>query len=246
MTAHILLLAGTTEARVLAGRLWDMPGIRVTASFAGLTDAPALPVAETRVGGFGGPEGLAAYLVQHDIKAVIDATHPFARRMPWNARAACDATGVPRLRLLRPEWPWRRGWLRAADLGAAAALLPEGARVLLTVGRGGIAPFLYRPDLRLFARSIESPGPLPPGVTAVTARPPFTLAAELALMSSHRVTHLVTKNAGGTGTAKLDAADSLGLATVMVERPEQPPGDSRAPSVIGAVVWLRDFVGFGR
>lgn len=244
MTRRVLLLAGTSEARILAGRLWDMPGLRVTASFAGLTDTPRLPVAETRIGGFGGVEGLAQYLARHGFDALVDATHPFARRMPWNASAACERAGVPRLRLIRPEWPARAGWIGVPDLGEAVAALPHGARVLLTVGRGGIAPFLCRADLRIVARSIEPPGPLPPNAIAIRERPPFAHADELALMSSHRITHLVTKNAGGSGTAKLDAADALGISTIMIARPEQPAGGSRAQTVGEAVAWLRDFVGF--
>jgi len=245
MSSRVLLLAGTSEARVLAGRLWDMPGLKVIASLAGLTDAPRLPAAETRIGGFGGADGLARYLANHRIRALIDATHPFARRMPWNAKAACEATGVPRLRLLRPEWQLRPSWISATDLAEAVAILPSGARVLLTVGRGGIAPFLCRADLRIVARSIEPAGPLPSNAVAIEERPPFTLAKEVALMSSHRITHLVTKNAGGAGDAKLDAADALGITTVMISRPDQPPGAVHADTVAEAVAWLREVVGIG-
>ena len=62
VTGHILLLAGTAEARALAERLGEIPGLKVTASLAGVTSNPALIAAETRRGGFGGAEGLAEYL----------------------------------------------------------------------------------------------------------------------------------------------------------------------------------------
>ncbi|MCH8951530.1 MAG: precorrin-6A/cobalt-precorrin-6A reductase, partial [Proteobacteria bacterium] len=75
MTAHLLLLAGTAEARKLAERLRDLPGLKVTASLAGVTSAPAPIAAETRRGGFGGAAGLADYLRSNAIAAVIDATH---------------------------------------------------------------------------------------------------------------------------------------------------------------------------
>jgi precorrin-6A/cobalt-precorrin-6A reductase len=242
--ARILLLAGTAEARALAGRLWDMPRLHVVASLAGVTrHAPRLAVAETRVGGYGGAEGLARFLAETGIDAVVDATHPFAARMPWNVRAACREAGVPRLRLIRPAWEWRAGWQRAADLAAAAPLPPPGARVLLTTGKGGIAPFAAREDLTIVARSIEDAGPLPDHITPVEARPPFTYAAEFTLMCSYRITHLVTKNAGGAGHAKLDAADALGITTVMIDRPMQPPGGASAATVPEAVAWLRRTVG---
>ncbi|WP_205470624.1 precorrin-6A/cobalt-precorrin-6A reductase [Breoghania sp. L-A4] len=58
----ILLLAGTREARLLAARLKDDGRVRVTASLAGVTSAPAGLGVETRSGGFGGVEGLVDYL----------------------------------------------------------------------------------------------------------------------------------------------------------------------------------------
>ena len=62
MTAHLLLLAGTAEARVLAERLNELPDLKVTASLAGVTADPAPIAARTRRGGFGGAAGLAEYL----------------------------------------------------------------------------------------------------------------------------------------------------------------------------------------
>src|SRR6202035_3039019 len=64
--ARILILGGTAEARQLAGRL------------AGRTATPAAQPVPVRVGGFGGADGLAKYLVGGRIDAVIDATHPYA------------------------------------------------------------------------------------------------------------------------------------------------------------------------
>ncbi len=50
------------------------------------------------------------------------------------------------------------------------------------------------------------------------------------------VTHLVAKNSGGDA-AKLDAADALGVAVVMVARPAPPPGPVVADGGGGAD-WL--------
>ena len=238
MTAHVLLLAGTAEARALAERLAAEPGLRVTASFAGVTSAPAPLAAETRTGGFGGAEGLAAYLRAEAVTAVIDATHPFAARMAANAAAACAATGTPRLRVLRPAWEPVGDWRSFASLAEAAAALPEGARVLVTSGRKEIAPFAARSDLACLLRVIEPVAGLPAHITQITARPPFSLEDELALMRREGVTHLVAKNAGGAGRAKLDAATRLGVPILMVERPAPPLGPTAA-SVDEAAAWLR-------
>jgi precorrin-6A/cobalt-precorrin-6A reductase len=195
--------------------------------------APMAPVSK-RIGGFGGASGLAAWLRTDRVGAVIDATHPFAAQMQANALRACSAEGVPRLRLLRPEWPPRTGWVGVADLGAAAAALPSGARVLLTSGRDW-ASFAGRTDCRFWLRSIE-PVPLPDHIEPIVARPPFSRSQERALLQRLGATHLVAKNSGGDA-AKLDAADALGLAVLMVARPAPPPGPTVATAE-EALLWL--------
>ncbi len=244
MTAHLLLLAGTAEARTLAERLSDHPNLKVTASLAGVTSAPAPIAAETRRGGFGGAAGLAEYLRNHAIAAVIDATHPFAAQMATNAALACTATATPRLRLIRPAWQPIGDWREFPDLAAAAAALPAHAHALLTSGRKDIAPFAARADLTCLLRVIEPVQNLPPHITQLTARPPFAFDDELALMRTHAITHLVSKNAGGPGRAKLDAAVQLALPILMVERPAPPPGPLAA-SVAEAVAWATETVGIG-
>ncbi len=237
MTARILLLAGTAEARETARLLAAIPGLAVTASLAGVTAEPAPIAAETRRGGFGGAAGLAAWLRAHAAAALVDATHPFAAQMAANAAAACAAAGTPRLRLLRPAWEPEPGWRPVPDLATAAAALPGGARVLLTTGRRDLDPFLARTDLQLVLRSIEPLAGLPGHVETITARPPFALDDEIALMRGHGITHLVSKNSGGPGRAKLDAAARLGLPVLMVARPAPPPGPSAA-SPAEAVAWV--------
>lgn len=238
MTAHVLILAGTAEARELAEEAARLPGLRVTASLAGVTSAPVPIAVPTRTGGFGGAEGLAAWLREHRIAAVIDATHPFAERMAANAAAGCDRAGVPKLKLLRPAWEPVGDWHALPGLAAAAAALPPGGRPLLTTGRKDLGPFLARPDLSCLLRVIEPVPDLPAHIEQVVARPPYGLDAELALMRGQSVTHLVVKNAGGAGQAKLEAAARLGVPILVVERPDPPPGP-RAASVGEAVSWLR-------
>jgi precorrin-6A/cobalt-precorrin-6A reductase len=244
MTTHILLLAGTAEARALAERLADLANLKVIASLAGVTSDPAPIAVPTRRGGFGGAAGLAEYLTSHTIAAVIDATHPFAAQMATNAALACTATAIPRLRLIRPPWEPVGDWHSFPDLAAAAAALPAHAHALLATGRKDTAPFAERPDVRCLLRTIEPVRNLPPHITQLTARPPFALDDELALIRTRAITHLVSKNAGGPGRAKLDAAARLAIPILMVERPTPPPGPL-ATSVPEAVVWALDTVGIG-
>ncbi|OZA11013.1 MAG: hypothetical protein B7Y02_09510, partial [Rhodobacterales bacterium 17-64-5] len=91
---RILLLGGTTEANLMARAIADA-GLAAVYSYAGRTEAPMAQPIHMRVGGFGGVEGLQAYLVTEGISHVIDATHPFAAGMSTNAVAACTAEICP-------------------------------------------------------------------------------------------------------------------------------------------------------
>lgn len=221
----ILVLGGTAEARALATALSGL-GHEVITSLAGRTQNPLLPEGGTvRTGGFGGAAGLGTYLLDEGIGRLVDATHPYALQMAENAARAAEITGVPIVRLTRPGWiePQYAFWHRVPDFAAAAALLPQGARALLTIGHKGLDPFFAREDCTFLIRAIEMPEWLPPHCWAIQSRPPYYQSNETELMSRERISHLVSKNSGGVQTeAKLLAAQGLGLTTIIIERPVKP------------------------
>ena len=246
----VLILGGTTEGYALAGALAPRPGLRVISSLAGRTASPRHPPGEVRIGGFGGAAGLAAYLRAERITAVIDATHPFAARMGWNAAEACRDSGVPLLRLERPAWTQTPGdhWDEVDDWDEAARLLAtQSRRVLLALGRQELAPFAGLDHVWFLIRSVDAPNPMPPFAQAEVklARGPFTLADERDLLRAHRIDTLVCKNSGGTATdAKLEAARALGVRVVMRRRPERPLVRVVA-TVAEAVGWVESQEGQG-
>lgn len=247
---HVLILGGTAEARALAGLLH--PHTRVTSSLAGRVANPRLPEGEVRIGGFGGPEGLARWIAEHAVDRVIDATHPFAERISFNAARAAATAHVPLLALRRPGWVPAEGddWREVGSLEEAAAALdglgwghlpgrsPWG-RVFLTTGRMGLAVFADRPEWFL-VRSVDAPEPPMPARTEVLLdRGPFTLEGERELLRTHRVDVLVTKDSGAAATApKLAAAREAGIPVVVVRRPPVPPGVETAASVAEAAAWV--------
>ncbi|MEU5432612.1 cobalt-precorrin-6A reductase [Streptomyces sp. NPDC020719] len=244
---HVLVLAGTAEARELAARLVDGGGVRVTASLAGRVAAPRTPAGEVRVGGFGGADGLARWIREHRVTTVVDATHPFAERISANAAEAARATGVELVALRRPGWTPGPGdrWHEVRTLEEAAALLPAlGTRVFLTTGRLGLAAFAVpgaaTDGLWFLVRSVEPPQPpTPRNCELLLDRGPFTLDGERLLLRTHRVDVVVTKDSGGPATAaKLTAARELGLPVVVVRRPEPPAGVRTAVDVDGVLALL--------
>lgn len=243
MSPHVLVLGGTTEARRLAAELAARPGVRVTTSLAGRVSRPGALDGDVRVGGFGGADGLARWLREHRVDAVVDATHPFAAAITANAARAAAATGIPAVVLRRPGWtpgPDDR-WHWAGSLPEAAALLPSlGRRVFLTTGRLGLSAFAHLSELHFLVRTVEPPEPpMPQDMEVLLTRGPFTPDDELALLRAHRVDVLVTKDSGGEATAaKLTAARDLALPVVVVRRPPLPADMTTAPDVPSALALL--------
>jgi precorrin-6A/cobalt-precorrin-6A reductase len=235
---RVLILGGTAEARALATRLHDL-GVDVVSSLAGRVRDPTLPVGDVRIGGFGGADGLAAYL--RDVDVLVDATHPFAATISHNAAAAAHATGTPLVALRRPAWEPsdEDEWEPVPSVSAAATLVAaasEGA-VLLTTGRRDLAAFAADDRHFYVVRTVDPPEPpLPPRHTLVLDRGPYVVDGERDLMRAHDVRVLVTKNSGGDLTrAKLTAARQLRVRVIMVERPALPVGVEAVESVDAVV-----------
>src|SRR5207244_2660856 len=145
---------------------------------------------------------------EHGVRAVVDATHPFAQRISASAAHACAAAGVPLLRLERPGWTAGPGdrWHRVATLDEATAVVPS----------------LCRLDLEL-------------SVTTTLAT--CTLSDSSALIAAHAIDVVVTKDSCGDLTrAKLDAARERGVPVIVVQRPPRPA--TRAVAGVGeALAW---------
>lgn len=238
---NLLLLGGASEA-VQLGRILSARGVKSTISLAGRVKDPAAQPLPMRVGGFGGIDGLTAWLKDHAISHVIDATHPFAAEMSTNAVAACERAGIPLLALTRAPWVAGEGdrWITVPDIDAAAAALKGPAqRVFLAVGRMNLAAFACQPQHDYLLRLIDPPGALPlPRAKAIIARGPFDLEGDLALMRAHRIEVVISKNAGGTGArAKIDAARALGLPVIMIDRPAIPRR-AETHNIEDALAWL--------
>ncbi|WP_166904880.1 cobalt-precorrin-6A reductase [Mycobacterium sp. DL440] len=236
----VLLLGGTGEARALAAALH--PEVEVISSLAGRVPDPALPVGPVRIGGFGGVDGMRRWLVDERVEAVVDATHPFAATITAHAAQACAELGVAHLVLARPAWPPGSAIVVGSDREAAETVAENGySRVFLTTGRSGTRVF-KGVDAWFLIRAVTPPDPdtLPADHQLLLSRGPYDYDGELALLREHRIDALVTKNSGGAMTEpKLRAAESAGVAVVMVDRPALPPGVQTVATVEEAAGWVR-------
>ncbi len=237
---RVLVLAGTSDARALIGEI--SAKYDVIASLAGATRDPIDLGCETRVGGFGGVDGLVAYLEEAKIDVVVDGTHPFAAQMTWHAAKACAIAGVRHVILQRLGWKPEAGddWRYVERFEEVEGIIPQGATVFLGTGRQTIDQFAGLKGRRLLCRVIDPPQRAFPYENGrfVVGRPPFSIEEEVAFFKAEGIEWLVVKNAGGTRSrSKLDAARQLGLPVVMQKRPKRPEA-AVVWSVKDCVAWL--------
>jgi precorrin-6A/cobalt-precorrin-6A reductase len=241
--SRVLILGGTTEARSLTERLAKRADLEIVLSLAGRTMAPAPLPAPVRRGGFGGAAGLAHYLIEQRIDAMVDATHPFAKIMSANAAAAARTSGIVFVALRRPPWLPVSGdrWDEAADVGEAVRKLGDPSRrVFVALGRNGLAPFVNAPQHFYLIRSVDPVDPpLPlPHAAYVTERGPFSEADDHALLRDHAIDIVVAKNSGGAASyGKIAAARALGIPVIMLRRPPAPDAPA-VETVDDAIAWL--------
>ncbi|ANP90509.1 cobalt-precorrin-6A reductase [Rhizobium leguminosarum] len=221
---RILILGGTSEARLLAEGLAARDECDVLLSLAGRTEKPAAQPVPVRIGGFGGGAALADFLKAGGYDLLIDATHPFAERISANAAFAAETTGIAAIALRRPEWQRVAGdrWRDVRSIPAAIeALGPSPRHVFLATGRQGAHHTEAAPQHHYLVRSVD---PVEPplaldNVDYVLDRGPFTLEGESDLLRQHHIDAIVAKNSGGAATyAKIEAARLLGIEVMMVAR----------------------------
>jgi precorrin-6A/cobalt-precorrin-6A reductase len=240
---RLLILGGTGEAIKLATKAAKFDEIEVITSLAGRTTKPATPIGMVRIGGFGGELGLIEYLHEQKIDFLIDATHPFAAQISFNAAAATAKCGLPHLMLVRPGWQAMAGdnWIEVASNEAAAKILPQQAqRVFLTIGRQELAAFAALKSQWFLMRMIDPPTAeaLIPQGKLLLEKGPFTLEQERQLLQEYQIEVIVSKNSGGDATvAKIIAARELKIPVVMVQRPATPNVEQVA-NVEAAINWL--------
>ncbi|WP_136635204.1 cobalt-precorrin-6A reductase [Pseudooceanicola onchidii] len=238
----LLLLAGTAEARQIAAQLAEA-GLPVLASRAGAVREVADYPVPTRTGGFGGAEGFLTTLRDHQITAVLDATHPFAAKITERTARLCAKADLPYARLSRPEWTAGPGdeWHDVATPEEAARQIPQGSRVFLATGAQEVARYAALDGrAAVFVRRAEATGAEFPFARGrwIVGRGPFDVDADRALFQLLGIDWIITKNAGGAASrAKLDAARELHLPVVMIARPPEPKGMPILRTTQAAVDW---------
>jgi precorrin-6A/cobalt-precorrin-6A reductase len=221
---RILLLGGVTEALAIARTL----GPAHVYSLAGIGRVPSDLRCQVRVGGFGGAEGLAAYLLAEHIDLLIDATHPYAAQISANAARAAQLTGIPCWALRRPPWQAQAGddWREVADWAELIKALRPFRRPLFTLGREPLQHLDEIPEQQFWTLRALEACPGNERCEVIGARGPFHLEDERVLFERRQIDVLISKNSGSGATEpKLEVARERGLPVLVLKRPELPVVD---------------------
>lgn len=223
MTA-ILLLGGVGDALKTAHRL----GPEDIYSLAGLGRQPKDLACQLRVGGYGGAEGLAAFIREKNIGLLLDITHPYAAQISANAAQAAALAGIPCWALRRPAWQPSAAdrWQEVADWPALIQALEGFQRPFFTNGREPLAHLQEIPSQQFWTVRVLDEHRAPARARIIAARGPFQLEEERALFAEGRFDVLISKNSGGSATEpKLQVARELGLPVLLISRPSLPAVD---------------------
>lgn len=225
----ILLLGGTTEGRLLAKRLAELP-VELTVSVAtqqgeeALLGIPNLRIEQGRRD----LAGLRALLQGQDL--CIDATHPYAVAVSKTIREACALERLPLRRLLR-EKSETEGVRSFPSCAAAASYLATcPGNILLSIGTKELAAFSMLESSRLYARVLPSVEAIAlclkeglPHRNILALQGPFSQKLNEAMLEQYEISYLVTKDGGAEGgfAEKRAAARHSAVELLLIERPEE-------------------------
>ena len=226
---RIVIFGGTSEGRRLSERLAEL-GAALTvcvASDYGREEQGEIPGVSVRVGPLDAEEKRA---LLKDAALCVDATHPYARHISETVRAACEAAGVPLLRLKRDESETAGARVFADAAGAAAWLSRREGNILLTTGAKELAAYAALSPERLFPRVLPCRESLAaceaqgiPHRNIIAMQGPFSREMNAATIRQYAIRYLVSKDGGGAGgfREKAAAARETGAELLVLSRPRE-------------------------
>ena len=178
-------------------------------------------------------KSMEAYLQAHDVRLLVDASHPYAVNVSQNAMNVCRTLGIPYIRYERALTELRYDKITVVHSyeEAAETAAGLGRHIFLTTGSRNLEKFTSSPALKdhvLTARVLptgeviglcEKAG-LTPG-QIIGMQGPFSKELNKELFQKYQADVIVTKNSGAVGgtDTKFAAAEELALPVVVIDRP---------------------------
>jgi len=231
----ILLLGGTRETALFADSL-AAAGYRVLVSTATdiSLDIGIHPGIQRRAGSLD-EEGLRGIVKSRGIRAIVDATHPYAVQVREMARKIAHEMNILYLTYIRPSAiPAGEDIFYAPNHEEAARVACSfGRPILLTTGSKNLGPYVGQSKnagLKLIVRVLPAResmeacrwAGIPEGFI-VAGRGPFSVEDNRAVIKKFNIGVLVTKDSGIAGGLpdKIEAARLENCRVVVVQRPVQ-------------------------
>lgn len=243
----IALFAGTTEGRRLS-EILAAAGIAHTVCVATeygelvLQPHPSVHIRRGRMN----REKIADFVREGQFTLVIDATHPYAREITANIKAAvAEQNGAERtvsyLRLRRDgaKRPESGVTYFETDEDCAKALENTEGNILLTTGSKELSRYCRNSGVksRLYVRVLPGMESLALcleqgicGKQIIAVQGPFTAQLNEAIIRQYQISCLVTKESGAAGgyPEKVKAAEKTGAKIFVIGRPGEEEGCSFA------------------
>lgn len=236
---EILVFSGTSEGRILA-EILSSNSIRVTVCVAteyGQEVMKDSSFTEVRVGRLN-QEEIADVIKEKDWLAVVDATHPYAKEVTENIRAACESQNRNVLRLLRKEYEESKdsteGQIQYVNTieEAACYLNQTKGNIFLTTGSKEVSRYveLIQDTNRIYARILPGTKELEKchqlglrGKQIICMQGPFSEELNAAMLKETGAEWLVTKETSEAGgyPEKLRGAERAGTKVLVIRRPEE-------------------------
>lgn len=230
----VWVFAGTSDGNALAAQL-AADGRQVVVSAAtgyggelAQQDCPGAFVWAGRQG----VEARRQALRQSQARVLVDATHPFATQMSQQLMDLARELDIAYLRYERPSQLAGGDALACDDMAQAAQrAMQMGRRIFLATGSKDLASFVQAPGAdqhAWFARVTADPQFVSralelglPRANLCAMQGPFSRGFNEALWRDWQIDCVVTKDSGEAGgyTAKIEAAQALGIPVLTVRRP---------------------------
>ena len=236
----VILFGGTTEGNETAEFLAEhqVETLVCVATEYGATrmkESPYLRISSTRLD----EQAMEALIEAEKPEIVVDATHPYAKEVTANIKAACRAENTEYMRLLRDvtgEGSEAADAVFVDSVDEAAEYLAgtEGV-IFAATGSKELHKYTVIPGYRerVVARVLSTPGVAAEcaelgfqGENLICMQGPFSRELNVAMLKAKKAGYLVTKVTGRAGgyEEKIEAAREAGCVCVIVGRPETEEG----------------------
>lgn len=235
----IVVMAGTTEGRLLAERLEKCKKAAhiLVATDYGEKVLPEFAYCKVHTGRFDAGQ-LEDFYKEQGITLVYDATHPYAKEVTRNCKAACEKLGIIYQRILRkqimaedylPENQFER-FDNLEQIGKYLEM--QKGNIFAATGSKEVDKYCNIPEYqkRVILRvlpNIEIKQELMEKGFAeeniIMGQGPFSVEDNEEIIKRYNIKYMVTKESGIVGgfVEKLEAANNQGVFVALVKRPEE-------------------------